>query len=234
MTRAAGYVAQVLDFNQQPSNNQPSISTSLDTRIDPMNSRHQPVRSKDWMLYAGLVTVAVAARLLLQDLPNVSPVAALALFAGFYFRSWVLATSAPILVMLASDALIGSYDWSLMLLVYGALAIPVAMRGIVRRSFRNGVQLRSVFTVGACSLGSSAIFFLVTNFGAWLSFAHLYPRSWSGLLTCYAQGLPFYRDYTLIGDAIFASLLFGGYVLQSQLLTGTMHPATQSDSTSGR
>ena len=196
-----------------------------------MTSLPQTVRTKDWMLYAGLVTVAVAARLLLQDLPNVSPVAALALFAGFYFRSWVLAASAPILVMLASDALIGSYDWMLMLLVYGALATPVAMRGIVRKSFHNRGWLRPVLTIATCSLGASAVFFLVTNFGAWLSFVQLYPRSWSGLLTCYAQGLPFYRDYTLVGDAIFTSLLFGGYALQCQALPVLARSATVPDST---
>ena len=196
-----------------------------------MTSLPQTGRNKDWMLYAGLITVAVAARLLLQDLPNVSPVAALALFAGFYFRSWILAASAPILVMLASDALIGSYDWTLMLLVYGALATPVAMRGIVRRSFHNGVWLRPVLTIATCSLSASAVFFLVTNFGAWLSFVHLYPRSWSGLLTCYAQGLPFYRDYTLVGDAIFTSLLFGGYALQCQALPVLARSATVPDST---
>ena len=199
-----------------------------------MTSLPQTGRNKDWMLYAGLIAVAVAARLLLQDLPNVSPVAALALFAGFYFRSWILAASAPILVMLASDALIGSYDWTLMLLVYGALATPVAMRGIVRRSFHKGAWLRPVLTIATCSLSASAIFFLVTNFGAWLSFVHLYPRSWSGLLTCYAQGLPFYRDYTLVGDAIFTCLLFGGYVLQSQAVPTLARSVTQSDSTGCR
>ncbi|MBB74958.1 MAG: hypothetical protein CMJ75_10650 [Planctomycetaceae bacterium] len=186
------------------------------------------------MLYAGLVTATVAARLLLQDLPNVSPVAALALFAGFYFRSWGLAASAPIVVMLASDALIGSYDWTLMLLVYAALAIPVAMRGIVRKSFRKPGWLRPVLTIATCSLGASAAFFLVTNFGAWLSFVQLYPRSWSGLLTCYAQGLPFYRDYTLVGDAIFTSIFFGSYALHRQAVPLLAQSVTQSNSTSGR
>ena len=187
-----------------------------------MCRQYQTTWQRELLLYTGLIAAAVAARLLLQDLPNVSPVAALALFSGFYFRSWILAASAPLLVMLASDAWIGSYDWGLMLLVYGALVLPVSMRGTLRKNLASPTWHRPVLSVAACTLASSVVFFLVTNFGAWLSFAEIYPRSWEGLLTCYARGLPFYRDYTLIGDAIFTSLLFGGYALHVQILPGSL------------
>jgi hypothetical protein len=56
-------------------------------------------------------------------------------------------------------------------------------------------------------VGSSLIFFIVTNFAVWLYF-DLYTHTWSGLLDCYLQAVPFYR-YTLAGDAVFATVLFG-------------------------
>jgi hypothetical protein len=62
-----------------------------------------------------------------------------------------------------------------------------------------------------CSLASSLLFFAVTNFGCWLLFGG-YAQTVTGLVTCYAQALPFFRN-TLIGDAFFAGTLFGGYAL---------------------
>lgn len=52
---------------------------------------------------------------------------------------------------------------------------------------------------------ASFTFFLVSNFGVWY---YWYPHTVSGLLTCYALAVPFYKN-TLIGD-----LLFGyGYMV---------------------
>lgn len=46
---------------------------------------------------------------------------------------------------------------------------------------------------------ASLLFFLVSNFGVWLSW---YPQNWQGFLTCYTLALPFYRN-TLVGDLVF-------------------------------
>ena len=162
------------------------------------------------LVFVVLVTLGAQLRIWLQDLPNFAPVAALALFSGYFFRSWILALAVPLGVMAVSDWTIGGYDWPMMALVYGMLAVPVAARGWLRRAAtgeRGGV--RSVATLIGCSLTASILFFVVTNFGVWLSYP-TYPHTWAGLAECYAYAVPFFR-YTVTGDLFFACVLFGGY-----------------------
>jgi hypothetical protein len=60
-------------------------------------------------------------------------------------------------------------------------------------------------------MGCSVIFFLVSNFGVWAQ-GQLYPDTWAGLTLCYQMALTFFRN-TFIGDALYATLLFGAYAL---------------------
>jgi hypothetical protein len=71
--------------------------------------------------------------------------------------------------------------------------------------------LRSKTTVTRVVSGTllaSTSFFLVSNYAVWAGQMGMYPHSFSGLLTCYAAGLPFYRN-DLISTAIVAGLAFG-------------------------
>jgi hypothetical protein len=163
-----------------------------------------------------LVSAGVALRLAGHEIPNFAPVAALALFAGYYFRSAVLAMCVPLSVMAISDLFLGGYHWGVMVLVYGMLTFPVLLRGWLRRGFvlgrgRMAARLTPLAGLLSCSLLSSILFFVVTNFGVWLGFA-TYEKSWAGLAECYAMAIPFFR-YTLAGDLFFAAVLFGGYAL---------------------
>jgi len=51
------------------------------------------------------------------------------------------------------------------------------------------------------------IFFVVTNFGVWIS-GSMYSLDLSGFITCYALALPFYKG-TLLGFLFYSSFLFG-------------------------
>jgi len=165
-------------------------------------------------VFALLVSAGVGLRIAFQSLPNFAPVAALALFAGFYFRTAAIAIAVPLLVMAISDRVIGGYDGAVMFAVYASLSLPVAMRWIVRRytdlgSNRLSAAIRSGATILSCSLIASLLFFVATNFAVW-SFSELYTNSWAGLTACFTQALPFFR-YTVTGDVIFATALFGSY-----------------------
>ena len=74
----------------------------------------------DAALVAFLIGFDVAARLLLH-LPNVSPIAASALFAGMMLRRRTLAIVVPLAAMLIGDAIMGFYHWQVMAVVYAAL-----------------------------------------------------------------------------------------------------------------
>lgn len=67
---------------------------------------------------------------------------------------------------------------------------------------------RSVARVGAGVILSSTTFFLATNFAAWAVLRGIYPHNFSGLMTAYAAGLPFYRN-DLLSTTLVAGLAFG-------------------------
>ena len=185
---------------------------------------------KQLIAFMILVSAGVTVRLMFQDLPNFAPVAALALFSGYFFTSRLMAVAAPITVMLVTDWFLGSYHPVLMVAVYGMLAMPVLFRGLLRRGLDlQGTSQRraALATIGlvGCGLASSLAFFVVTNFATWLV-GGLYPPTWDGLVNCYVQALPFFR-YTLAGDLLFATLLFGSYAwLQQTVGAARRAPAT--------
>lgn len=178
------------------------------------NNSHRD-RFSEACLFVALVALGVGLRLYFRDLPNFSPVAALALFSGYLFRRWLTALCVPLAVMAISDYVIGGYAWQVALVVYASLAFPVALRGVVRRwvSLENE-QLKSAVAATAalmlCALGSSLIFFLTTNLACWIWFDT--DHTASGLLRNYVSALPFHR-YTVAGDVLFAFGLFGAYAL---------------------
>jgi hypothetical protein len=65
--------------------------------------------------------------------------------------------------------------------------------------------------VAGAALGASVLFFLGSNLGVWAG-GVLYPRTLAGLAACYIAALPFFGA-TLLGDLLYAALLFGGLAL---------------------
>ncbi len=142
--------------------------------------------------------------------PNVSPVAAMALFGGAYFADRKLAFIIPLFALVVSDLIIGLHNT--LPFVYGAFAVTVIA----------GIWLRnrlSVMTVASTAIATSLMFFVVTNFGAWLFNQGLYPMTSAGLLQSYIAGIPFYAN-TLIGDLFFTALLFGGFQVLERNISG--------------
>ena len=74
-----------------------------------------------------------------------------------------------------------------------------------------------------------AFVFIVTNFGVW-ALGSLYPKTMEGLITCYLAAVPFFRN-TLIGDAFYTAVLFGGFALAERRFSvlGGTNAAVQRD-----
>ena len=143
-------------------------------------------RLVEGITFVTLVSGCVLARLACQGVPNFAPVAAAALFAGYFFRSPAVALGVPLTVMAVSDLFLGGYDWRMMVLVYGALSLPVGFRGPLRRHLAMGSGRPAAWPVAgllSCSLAASLLFFFVTNFGCWL-WMGAYERSVAGLIHC--------------------------------------------------
>lgn len=147
------------------------------------------------------VFLAALARLVPHP-PNVAPIAAMALFGGAYFERKMWAFVLPLAALLVSDALLGFH--SLMPIIYGAFVAIVGIGFFLRR------RRRPLQIAGACVAGS-VLFFVVTNLGVWM-LGSLYPKTLAGLVACYVAAIPFLH-YTLLGDAFFTAVLFGGFML---------------------
>lgn len=168
------------------------------------------------LVAAFLVGLGVAGRLLPHP-PNFTPLAAIALFAGFLFRDARLAMAIPLSALIVSDAWLGTYDVRLMIAVYAAMLCPV----LLRRFLRNRLSpLRVLCSAGA----STAAFFLITNFAVWY-LSGMYAKTLLGLGACYAAALPFLK-HTLAGNVLWCTVLFGAYALARAFVPGTLAART--------
>ncbi len=157
------------------------------------------------MFYA-LLIVAIASRFLPHP-PNVACVAAIGLFVGCYFRGW-RAVVMPAAILLGSDLLghllgresMGFYHPLTMLGVYVGMTASVGIGRLLR-------ERRGVARIVAASVVTSTIFFLLSNFGVWVA-SGMYVLNVSGLMSCYANALPFFQ-YTMLGDLAYVTVLFG-------------------------
>src|SRR5450631_4585778 len=61
--------------------------------------------------------------------------------------------------------------------------------------------------VTGAALASSVSFFVISNFAFWAC-SGMYPKTLSGLMTCYFAGLPFFRR-GFAGDMLFTAAMFG-------------------------
>ena len=162
----------------------------------------------------GIILTAAAMRLL-PHLPNVTPIAAMALFGGACFTSRRMAFLIPLAAMYLSDLVLGFlvYDFGwfhpFMPFVYASFAGTTLLGILIRR--RPGPLM-----IGGAALSSSVLFFIVTNFGVWLV-GGLYPKTLVGLLGCYAAALPFFRNM-LAGNAAYTLMLFGGFALAQRYI----------------
>lgn len=168
------------------------------TEVQTKTNRARVIDWTELLLVVSLIALDVLARLI-PHAPNFTPVAATALFAGRMLRIRPLALLVPVMGMLLSDAVIGLYDWRVMSVVYGSLALP-AVVGMLSRNVRVPALIAQVMS---CSL----FFFAASNFAVW-AFSGMYAPDLTGLIQCYVAALPFLQN-TVTGDLTWAAMLFG-------------------------
>ncbi|WP_258103812.1 DUF6580 family putative transport protein [Marinoscillum sp. MHG1-6] len=162
---------------------------------------------KDILLGALLVFVAVFSRVGLHT-PNFTALAAVALFSGFYFRSYWSAI-VPLAAVFISDLFIGFYSPGVMVLVYGAWVLTMM---IGRWNWGTSqTRMGTVLKLAGKALMASGSFYLISNLGVWL-FSGMYTLNITGLIECYVLAIPFFRQ-TIMGDLFYTALVFGTYFL---------------------
>ncbi|MFN8790365.1 MAG: DUF6580 family putative transport protein [Bdellovibrionales bacterium] len=152
---------------------------------------------KSWLFVFTLVLVAGLSRLVPHPW-NFTAVGAMALFAGSRMPSRWLALLAPFLALLWTDAVLGFHIT--MVYVYAAVCLTTLVGFWARDSWGR---------VAGGAFLSSLLFFVITNFGVWMT-QGLYDNSWAGLVQCYAMALPFFSNQ-IAGDLFYCVLLFSTY-----------------------
>ncbi len=142
-------------------------------------------------------------------IPNFTPIIAIALFSGIYFKK-TYSVLLPVLILIVSDLFLGvhatmPFTWGSVLLIAW---IGDRMRG--KNNFQN------TFWV---SVASSLLFFFITNLGVWLV-SGLYPLGWNGLSECFILALPFFRN-ELLATLIYTFIFFSAYEAIKNRLAGT-------------
>ena len=161
-----------------------------------------------------------------------APQIAMALFAGSISKDKRFAFLFPILSLLISD------------LIYQVLYTQglSTIKGFYSGQWQNYLLIASITIIGFFinknkigqifigSLAGAVYFFLISNFMVWIGGGwdinnQPYPRSFSGLMLCYSEALPFFK-WSVLSTLIFNGVFFGSfYLLGKSVLKKEMQAA---------
>lgn len=167
---------------------------------------------KSFVILSAFILLAALSRLL-PHATNFTPVGAIALFGAAYFTNKKWALIIPLTALWISDLLLNNIMYSSyyegfawftggFLYIYGAFAMVVVL----------GYYLLKKITIGRVlggAIGASVIFYVISNFGVWIS-SPMYPLTFEGFIACYVAAIPFFH-YTLAGNIIYSAALFGAF-----------------------
>ncbi len=154
------------------------------------------------------VFLTLAALLRLIPHPwNITPIASIGLFAGTWCDrriAWLI----PLIPLLIGDLISGLYNPLIMIFVYTGIALSAVVGRLFLANKRNISRFAGAISVNAL------IFYLMSNFPVWWVY---YPRSIAGLVECYVNAIP-YLGYSLLGDSLFVTLIFGTHYMAKKSL----------------
>ena len=144
-----------------------------------------------------LIVILAFARLIPHP-PNFTPIIAVAIISGYFFKNINLSLLILLAAMLISDLFIGFYEN--VIFVYASLLLIT----FIFHKISNKINFKNLFIY---SFVGSLIFFIVSNFGVWALgnpgvYDIAYEKSLSGLIQCYILAIPFF------GNRFLSTLIF--------------------------
>jgi hypothetical protein len=145
---------------------------------------------------------------LFGSLANFTPVGAVALFGGVYFKNKWQGVFLPILVLLVSDLFINFAYFGYMTLWYSGVVwvylsfLLIALVGRLVKEVKPGSILTSAFA-------AVLIHWIVTDFGVWLN-NPAFAQTPAGFLQCLVAAIPFEKNF-LAGTLLYSAVMFGGF-----------------------
>jgi hypothetical protein len=162
-----------------------------------------------------LIIMAALYRAMPGRIWGFAPHIAMAIFGGSVIQDRKLAFLLPVLSLFLSDLIYhalylngltpiaGFYDGMIGNYILFALLTIIGF----------AVKETNVAQIFAGAVAGPVLYFLASNFMVWAGGGGLgRPKTFSGLVQCYADGLPFFQT-SLYGTFFFSALLFGGLYL---------------------
>jgi hypothetical protein len=145
------------------------------------------------LFYLFLIAFGVFFRLVPSSDYNFTPLLAISIVSGLFFKQNYWSYLLPLFIVLICDSIEGFYPG--FEFVYLGLAFCVLAGAIkVKSSFE------VIFKFFASTLG----FYIISNLGVWI-YGGLYPITIEGLVNCFYLALPFYKA-TLLSTFVFLVL----------------------------
>ena len=168
-----------------------------------------------------LIVIASLYRIMPGRPYGFAPMIAMAIFGGAVIKDKKFSFLLPLLAMFVSDALYqllymngvgnipGFYEGqALNYLLFGGMTVF----GFFIKNF-------NVKRIAIAAISAPTAYFLISNFLVWASSSPLAgwsrPKTFSGLMMCYTDGLPFY-PWSVASTFIFSAILFGSYYLMTR------------------
>lgn len=149
------------------------------------------------------VLICLAASRLIPHPPNFTSLLALSFYIPAIFG--VKFIPLVVLSLLITDLIIGFH--STIIFTWGS----VILIGLMAKYFNRSI----IFRISGALTGA-LLFFILTNFGVWISGSYGYTLN--GLFYCYILALPFF-GYSLISTFIFSSIIEGFFRLIKKKIT---------------
>ena len=155
------------------------------------------IRNKKLIFPVGLVLILTLSRLIPHPW-NFTPVIAVAMMSGYFFKNIYFSFSILLISMLIADIFIGFYEN--MIFVYASLMLIT----LVFFKIGKKINFKNLFIY---SFVSALIFFITSNFGVWIlgspGVTNLpYDKTLDGLIECYILAIPFF------GNTFLSTLIF--------------------------
>jgi len=145
-----------------------------------------------------LILILALARLIPHPV-NFTPVIAVAIMSGYFFKNIYLSFATLIISMLIADLFIGFYE-NMIFVYLSLLLISFSFYKLSKK-----INFKNLFIYG---FAGSVIFFIISNFGVWAlgspGVSNLpYDKSLSGLIECYIFAIPFFPN-TFLSTVVFS------------------------------
>ena len=160
------------------------------------NKHHTALLALSWIM------LSVIGRIM-PHINNVTPITALALCAGLFFKRWHALVVVLLSLIISDVAVAYSYGYAMFgswsLFSYSGFLL-IALAGSLPS------RLPKLNLLLCFSLSSTLGYWIWTNFGTWVA-TNIYPHTVAGLGACLTAGLPFLR-HSAFGDTLWVTAIY--------------------------